>query len=555
MEADIESVRVQTRERLRNLDLFILDNTIRESTVGQFRSHTLEKRIKLYRQVQKCGMTSIIVATFAHMTRVDDQFCQWLKDEGEDFSKIFSFCEVSEGIVDGAYDVETIPIALRMNKKYGIYNTFLEIELADPDIEWGTKCTIDDVCKLMLNRMDWVYENLNAKARILINFRDLPACMQQAPERLLAVVSFLAKMREEKRMFAIAFEDPTGDCLPEELKTWTAIVREVMDTNGWKSGKLLIHIHQKWQLQTAATINCLSAGADGVWSSICDEGAGLGHASSSVTLMNLIRLGNEKVLETYNCKEFRKAAIEVTKILTGQQPHPKQVVYGSRALDLVFSSLRNRKFDIRQFYGEDPVKYISNLSSNEIILDHLVNLFGENPQFTIAMAQKMKTKMLEDLRADPPRKEEYVTAMGIAVLFDRAGGKLTEKMSEAITTVELKQPQHEAIVKEIRELWDEWDLREVHKRDDNLPLDLFYDGFMSPYFGCHRCPNTKKALEAIDIDINGYVDWNEVMIYIKWALHKCPDVANGDQALSIAIEKGIVPAMRNEKLKIIEGHI
>ena len=115
MLADIESVRVHKRERLRNLDLFILDNSIRESTVGQLRSHTIENKKQIFQEVKRCGINSIIVASFSHMTRVDDHFCQWLKDEGEDFSKLFSFSEVTEGIRNGAYDTETVPISLRKN--------------------------------------------------------------------------------------------------------------------------------------------------------------------------------------------------------------------------------------------------------------------------------------------------------------------------------------------------------------------------------------------------------------------------------------------------------
>ena len=558
IKADIESVRVNKRERLRDLDLFVLDNSIRESTVGQLRSHTLENKIEIYRQVQKCGINNIIVATFAHLTRVDDQFCQWLKDEGEDFSKLFSFSEVSEGIVDGAYDTKTIPIAMRKNEKYGIYNTFLEVDLADSDCAWGTKFTVDDMCKLIVKRMEWVRANINNEARILINLRDLPTCMQVAPERVLAVVKFLAEMPKEKRMFAVAFEEPTGDCLPEEVEAWTAAVRRVMDSNGWSSGQLLVHIHQKWGLATAAVLDCLSAGASGIWCSICEEGAAMGHASSCVTMTNLIRLGNEKVLKTYNCREIRKAAIAITSATTGKPPHPKQVVYGKRALDIVFDGGGmgggGGSFCLADFFGEESVNRISTLASNEMIRDRLINLFGENSQFTVEMALKMKEKMLEDLRADPPRKEEYTSAMGIAVLFDRAGGKMTEKMSEAIAKVELQKPHHDGIVKEIRELWDEWDSREVDQKDDRLQFDSFYHGFMSPYFGCYRCPDTKKALKAIDMDCDGYVDWNEVMVYIKWALHQYPDVTSADETLSIAFEKGVIPAMRDEKLKRPEIH-
>jgi hypothetical protein len=44
-------------------------------------------------------------------------------------------------------------------------------------------------------------------------------------------------------------------------------------------------------------------------------------------------LGNKKVLKKYNCTYLRKAAINVTRITTGIDPHIKQPIYGGRALD------------------------------------------------------------------------------------------------------------------------------------------------------------------------------------------------------------------------------
>ena len=551
--ADIMSARKQ-KQRLRELDFFILDNSIRESTVGQLRSHTIENKKEIFKQVKRCGMHSIIVATFSHMTRVDDEFCQWLKDEGEDFSKLFSFSEITEGVKNGTYDTETVPISLRKNKQYGLYNTVFEVDLVDPNVKWDTKFKTRDVCQLIEKWMNWVYDNINKKARILLNFRDFPMCMSHQPKRLLEIVKFLAAMPLEKRMFALAFEDPLGEYMPEELGVWTASVRRVMDENGWSSGRLLIHIHERWDLKTASTLDCLSAGGDGVWASLCEEGAAMGHASSSVILTNLIRLGNKKVLETYNCKEFRKAAIRVTEVTTGKLPHPKQVVYGARAVDLVFGVLGVGDFNLGDFFGETTVNRITTIATPEMIHDHLVNLFGEVPQFTKEMGLKMKEKMLEDLRAEPPRKEEYMSRVGIAILFDRAGGKLTESMGDEIAKVQVKACHHKQIIEEIRELWDFWDAREEKKDDNCLEFDSFYHGFMSPYFGCYRCLDTKAALQAIDMDNDGLVDWSEFLVYIKWALHQYPDTETADEIMSIAFEKGLLPAMRDEKIKHPENH-
>ena len=134
--AEIQKARVQKRDRLQNLDFFVLDNSIRESTVGQLRSHTLENKKKIFEQVKKCGIKDIIVASFSHMPRIDDDFCQWLVDQGEDRSHLYSFSEVTECLRDGAYDMESVPISLRKNRKYGLANTIFEVDLANKDCRW-----------------------------------------------------------------------------------------------------------------------------------------------------------------------------------------------------------------------------------------------------------------------------------------------------------------------------------------------------------------------------------------------------------------------------------
>ena len=92
-------------------------------------------------------------------------------------------------------------------------------------------------------------------------------------------------------------------------------------------------------------LECLANGATGIWAGLCEEGAAMGHASSCVTIINLIRLGNEKVKEKWNCQKLCTAAREITKATTGFPPHSRQPVYGERALDVVFesSSLKKQK--------------------------------------------------------------------------------------------------------------------------------------------------------------------------------------------------------------------
>ena len=109
-------------------------------------------------------------------------------------------------------------------------------------------------------------------------------------------------------------------------------------------------------------------------------------------------MGNRKVLEQFNCAYLRQAAINVTKITTGELPHKNQPIYGTRALDFVYD-LNPEDFDLAKFFGEEPPTRITSLSSPEMIQDHLQDLFGKQPQFTLSLADRMKELILEDLRS------------------------------------------------------------------------------------------------------------------------------------------------------------
>ena len=327
-----------------------------------------------------------------------------------------------------------------------------------------------------------------------------------------------------------------------------------MDARGW-SGHLLVHVHKKWALGEMTQLECLVNGANGIWASVCEEGAALGHACSTVTLMNLVRMGNTKVQKRYNCTLLREVASNVTKITTGMPPHPKQVIYGERAVDMAFdlSSIAGGKvgetdFNLAEFFGEKAPVRISTLSSDRMIRQRLVDLFGEDPQFTIELAETMKETMLEDLTSN--RKEEYMSAAGIALLFDRSGGKLTAKMAKVIEEGVIRREHAQELIDEVRRIWDKWDIEEDKEIDDRLKFQSFYNGFMAPFFGCFKCHDTMKALQAIDMDSDGYIDWNEFLLYLKWALRQYPrDIKDADELLSVAFRKGIIPAMQDEVVR------
>ena len=547
---DLEKKRLK-RERLRTLDCLVLDNSLRESTVGQLRGHTLENKIAIFDEVKKCGFKHIIVASFAHMTRVDDHFLEALVKRGEDMSPLYSFSDlVCYPITGGVPDTETIPVGIAKMDQFNLKNPIFEVDLADSNVDYKI-FTMENYCDILMKRIQWTFENLSKDAHIFVNLRDFPIVMMKAPERVFSLISFMASQPAKIRdHLGIIYEEPTGKYLPEEVAAWTRSVRNIMNFYNWK-GRLLVHVHKKYGNAETTQLKCLKAGADGIWASVAEEGAAMGHACSSITLMNLVRMGNKIVQQKYNCTYLRTAAINITRLTTGMPPPPKQVIYGERALDLAFGFggiaggvMKETEFDMAEFFGEERPIRISTLASNQMIVDNLKRSFGDNPDFTLDRADKMKQLMIKDLTEG--RKEEYTSKMGAAVLYDRSGGTLTAEMAEVISTTELKLQNNIKLLDGVREIWDTWDNRETERGDDRLQYDSFYNGFMSPYFSCYRCDDTRAGLKAIDMDTDGYVDWNEFCVYLKWALRQYPNLEDVDDLLSITFRKGIIPAMQDE---------
>ena len=93
------------------------------------------------------------------------------------------------------------------------------------------------------------------------------------------------------------------------------------------------------------------------------------------------------------------------------------------------------EFDLTKFVGLSHESRITTLASPEMILQKLNHNFGQNEQFTLDMAKSMKEKLLENLRDG--RKEEANSCVGLALLFDQAGGALTDEMNKGIANVML----------------------------------------------------------------------------------------------------------------------
>lgn len=412
-----------TRKRLATLDLYVLDNSIRETTVGQPLCHTLRDKINIYNEVKKIGIKDMIVGSFSHHHQVDDDFVQYLRDENVDFSGFFAFSEIAD-INDGIYDSSAIPIQLQKIQKYGIPNPLFEVDLAGNKIDWDNKVTVNDICQILSKLMMWTYANVCSTSRIIINIRDYPKVMKEAPGRFFDVLKFLSKLPMDQCPWGLAIEDATGDVMPDELASWIKVTRTTMTKNGWKSGKLIVHVHQKFDLHTAAQLKCLAAGADGVWAGLSEDGAVNGHASSSVTMINLFRLNNTKVSQQYNIKQLKNAVNTITRISTGKDPPCNQAIFGRKAGDIVIEDIGFGEISISNIFGEDyNIRLCPSTATPNLVSSQLRKYFGDNAQFNnTELVEEMIRLMHEDLCSNV--KKDYNDKDELANLFMRAGGTM-----------------------------------------------------------------------------------------------------------------------------------
>ena len=539
---------------LRELDCFVLDNSLRESTVGQIKGHTLADKWKIFKEVKKCGFQNIAVAAFSDEERVDDEFVKQLFEKGEDMTKLHAFCNFIGGVnEDGTIIAETVPTTLLKMKELKLRNPIIEIDLADQRIDWTKKLIVEELCQLLLERIKWSKQHLCPNSKIFINLRDFTTAMTKSPERVLRVVQYLSSLNELSRPIGLMYEEPTGRFLGEQMGLWTSSIREVMNSEGWNNGHLLVHVHQYLGLAESVQLECLKTGADGIWAGVCEEGAAFGHACSSITLLNLICMGNKKVLKRYNCTYLRNAAIEVTKITTGIPPHPRQCLYGERALDSVFDfggiaggRSRLHSFDLAKFFGEVPPIRISTLSSADMLKEQMLNTFGFNADFTDEKMAIMRKKIIQDLVGN--RKEEYMSPVGLALLFDRCGGRLNVKMKNIIDRWDMSTPHWEVLRSQLRIIWDELDKSEKPSQqdDDALEFETFFGRFLKPYHPTIAYRDARKALKALDMDKDGKVEWSEFMVYIKWAVYEYSDISDLEELLSVMFKKGLFMGMESE---------
>jgi len=518
--------------------------------------HTLADKHALIKLVQQNGIQHQLVAVFARQKRVDDQLAKQLQkmslepDGGQYAGQHFyGFAEFH--VPKGTKGVNAeLPIMLESAKEYQMVNLVIELDACCERLNEN----IDTTLAVLASRLAWVRENLGGTC--FINVRDYVTAFETPElEFLERLTHFLANMPSAQRISGLCMEDPSGGVLPDLLGAYVAHTRRIFNEAGWTDAHILVHIHQGYGLAEACVLEALACGGTGIWCGISREGAGTGHANSLTTITNLVRLGNKDTASRFNLASLRAAAIEATKVCTGELPHPLTELYGSRSLDVCFDGGGmggGGGFDPAAELAVKTKIRVSTMTTPFLFGEKMSEVFGAESAPEGGWPEEVRKQMWANVNRDLCRgvKEEYDSAPAIFALYTRSGGAATPAMTE-ICSAEIASAAHPA-VRAFQASWQAafGDALEVEPDD-------FFVRCCARFFFSPSSPLFLSLASLLDGDYNdGVISVSLSMARTRfaWAARSYPDECDGglDDAWVCLIKRLAEPRMleRARKLRV-----
>jgi hypothetical protein len=196
---------------------FVLDNSIRETTVVQLRGHVAADKDAILESLEGTGIDHIIVGAFGDLKRVDDTWLENKHKEGKIQENFYAFSEMVTDVVGGV-PIADIPPGLLKIKKYGIKNCILEVDIM---------CTRRDPIKFsdialrewIRTRLDFIRNEISPDDMVFVNFRDAPLAWKYAEGRvrMKMLIEFFAAL--PKKLAGLLFEDANGSDFHWDLLT------------------------------------------------------------------------------------------------------------------------------------------------------------------------------------------------------------------------------------------------------------------------------------------------------------------------------------------------
>ena len=310
-------------EILKQAEPYLIDMSSREATLSSYFGHTLQDKKDLHQLSADLGFNSFGLPNFFAFPSVADEFIDFLVESGASFDPFFTTIAV-ESLVDG----EPFPMgpAAKKTVEFGIPNVILLVEISPSAVEaFGSTQgkMLDDLRDHIQKYRGLLPPQDDRRGRIYIRIADPFDAYDEDPEYLAVILKMLG--REE--ITGILFEDVKGTRYPFETYALVKFMRRYHP----KPRKLLAHPHLGNGTEDAATLECILAGGDGVWSGFTPQAAQGGHGSALMLLSNLMRAGNPLVRKMFNTAIFQEVAKKMWHIHDHTDIPPNTPVVGERA--------------------------------------------------------------------------------------------------------------------------------------------------------------------------------------------------------------------------------
>lgn len=407
-------------ERIRTIQPFLIDLSLRETPAGGRVGQTLTDKINLLPLLREFGFKNILLGTLDYADpdelEVDDDFMAHLqKFDHEALRGGWAFTDLGK---DGGNGFQPSR-SMQKLVTYQVPNTLVEIYLAD--LAEGAPYSFEQLVDWLPRSIAWLQANMyrfdGRPPQILVNIVD--GC--DAFHSNLAQTCDVLEVIRDSGVDGLSFEDDRGTYFPFQVGAYVEIARSYLPTQ-----KILVHMHAGGGFENASLIEAILAGADGVWGGLPKRAATIGHASLGELLANLVRAGNQHV-RAYNLAQLTPLATNWETRDDQEQVAEDVPILGTNAYRTplaFFEQKAGRAQDLpasaigaTQRYRICPV-----VSDPPVIRGRLGEVMKRDPKsFDETVMVQMRRLMRRSLRAG--RRIAWDEPQALVALYNAAGGR------------------------------------------------------------------------------------------------------------------------------------
>lgn len=555
--------------RLKNLDIFVLDCTLRDFSLGQSWRSSVSAKKRIWNCIKDHGIENFAVACFKDYKSADDEMAAYISLMGHSSRahNYYCFAELYSKVADGVPSKD-LPLSISKMSKYGLHGVILEVNITDSFID-NKKFSVQDFFQLVVFRLESI-RAITRRGNIFLYCRDAFDAfkLQNDRNKFLSFVAFISmSLAARFQITGLIVEESSGSLFPWEVAEIISAMQQTMESNNWRMGQLLVKCSKGFGFDQTNVLSALSAGATGVWGGITDDGPVCGQSSVINTLTNLARMGNSIVKSKYDINSLRLAAAKVAS-LQPNSSYLRDEVYGAFATATLLSNMKSNLEELSDVDGHALEASLPGVPDEAALLGHLETTFGER-----AHDQSVVRNMYQLLLLDSKKKIkcDYFTSIGLLQLYERAGGidYIEEMVAITVADDAFREFDDHPLLVELHQLFkhhsDALYPGSYHKRapaslyftdsvedmsddsssdedgveaisfanpmwkgtgafsDCSVSYRAFFDAFSANYLTSTATQEFKTLVQLLDKNATGSISWRQIKMRALWALAESPN--------------------------------